>query len=161
MSALALMVREASIADHEALCALFDELDAFHVDARPDFFRAFDGPARSREQIARWLDGPGSMVLAAETDEGLVGLAVLLTRSPSPFAGAVTRKVVEVDNLVVRAASRRCGVGRRLLDASLEWSRRQGATHFEVAVHAFNRDARRFYERFGFADSIHRLVMAA
>ena len=102
MSAPALMVREASIADHEALCALFDELDAFHVDARPDFFRAFDGPARSREQIARWLDGPGSMVLVAETDESLVGLAVLLTRSPSPFAGAVTRKVVEVDNLVVR-----------------------------------------------------------
>lgn len=161
MSAPAVRVREASIADHDSLCALFDELDAFHREARPDFFRVFDGPARSRDQIARWRDGPGSTVLVAEAGAGVIGLAVLLSRPPSGFAGAVPRRVVEVDNLVVCAEARGCGVGKRLLDASLEWSRRQGATHFEVAVHAFNRDARRFYERFGFVDSIHRLMMAA
>ena len=51
--------------------------------------------------------------------------------------------------------------GERLLAETMHWSRGQGATHVEVAVHAFNGEARRFYERFGFARSIDRLMMAA
>ncbi len=46
--------------DYEVLVALFDELDDFHRLARPDGFRPFDGPARTREQIEQWLAGPGS-----------------------------------------------------------------------------------------------------
>jgi GNAT superfamily N-acetyltransferase len=73
----------------------------------------------------------------------------------------VPRKVIELDNLVVRADQRRQQIGRRLLDAAVNWSRQQRASHVEVAVHAFNLDARRFYEGFGFAPSIDRLVLAA
>ncbi len=68
--------------------------------------------------------------------------------------------VIELDNLVVRSGLRSQGIGRHLIDAIVDWSRRQGASHLGVAVHAFNRDARRFYERAGFAPSIDRLVLA-
>ena len=44
--------------DYDALVALFAELDEFHRRARPDVFRRFDGPARTREQIELWLAGP-------------------------------------------------------------------------------------------------------
>ena len=108
-----------------------------------------------------WLAQPDSTVLVAQSEEGVVGLAVLLTRTPSGFAGAVPRKVIELDNLVVRSDQRGRRVGRRLLAAAVEWSRQRRATHVEVAVHDFNRDARRFYENFGFASSIDRLVLAA
>jgi GNAT superfamily N-acetyltransferase len=154
-------VRTASLRDHEAMCALFDELDEFHRQARPDMFQSFAGPARTREQVARWLSEPGSTILVAESEEGVVGLAVLLTRTPAVFAGAVPRKVIELDNLVVRADQRGQKIGRRLLAASVEWARGRKATHVEVAVHAFNRDARRFYEAFGFQPSIDRLMLAA
>ncbi len=116
---------------------------------------------RSWAQVGQWLAGPGTTVLVAEGEAGVVGLAVLLTRPPAGFAGAVPRKVVELDNLVVRADQRGREVGKRLIDAAMEWSRGQGATHVEVAVHAFNGDARRFYERCGFSASIERLVLAA
>ncbi|UYN93096.1 MAG: GNAT family N-acetyltransferase [Enhydrobacter sp.] len=69
-----------------------------------------------------------------------------MTRPPSAFAGAVPRKVIELDDLAVRAGWRSRGVGHLLL---------------EVSVHGFNRDARRFYEKFGFAASIDRLMLAA
>jgi GNAT superfamily N-acetyltransferase len=154
-------VREASLDDYEALIALFDELDEIHRQARPDFFRAFEGPARTREQIEQWLIAPNSTVLVAQHGQTVVGLAVLLTRPASAFGGAVPRRVVEVDNLVVRADRRGRRIGRHLLDAARDWSRRRHATHLEVAVHAFNRDARRFYEEFGFAPSIDRLVLSA
>jgi GNAT superfamily N-acetyltransferase len=158
---LPMRVRLASLRDYEALCSLFDELDELHRQARPDIFRPFAPPARTREQVAQWLAQPESTVLVAQGDAGVVGLAVLLTRAPSGFAGAVPRKVVEVDNLVVRADQRGRRVGRRLLAAAVEWARQRRATHVEVAVHDFNRDARRFYESFGFAASVDRLILAA
>jgi hypothetical protein len=49
----ALRVRPASMGDYDALCALFDELDAFHRDARPEMFQPFPKPVRAREQVAR------------------------------------------------------------------------------------------------------------
>src|SRR5882762_4056299 len=158
---LPIRVRLASLRDYEEMCGLFDELDGLHRQARPEMFQPFPPPARTREQVAQWLAQPDSTVLVAQSDEGVVGLAVLLTRTPSGFAGAVPRKVIELDNLVVRADQRGWRVGRRLLGAVVDWSRQRGATHVEVAVHAFNRGARRFYENFGFASSIDRLVLAA
>ncbi len=157
---MSVTTRPAHSDDYETLCALFEELDAFHRQARPDFFRPFDGPPRSREQVERWCEGPGTAVLVAEGDGEVVGLAVLLTRPPMAFAGAVPRHVIELDNLVVRRAWRSRQVGHHLLEAATQWSRQQGATHVEVVVHAFNRDARRFYERFGFFPSIDRLALA-
>jgi GNAT superfamily N-acetyltransferase len=158
---MSIRIRPAVLGDYGALCTLFEELDEFHRQARPDFFRNFEGPARSWAQVGQWLAGPGSTVLVAEREAGVVGLAVLLTRPPSTFAGAVPRKVIELDNLVVRAGQRGRDVGKCLVFAAMDWARDQGATHVEVAVHAFNRDARRFYERFGFAASVDRLVLAA
>jgi GNAT superfamily N-acetyltransferase len=154
---LAIRVRQASLRDYEELCALFDQLDEIHREARPDMFQPFPPPARTREQVAQ----AESTVLVAQSEEGVVGLAVLLTRVPSGFAGAVPRKVIELDNLVVRADQRGRRVGRRLLAAAVEWSRQRRATHVEVAVHDFNRDAKRFYENFGFLPSVDRLVLAA
>ena len=160
MSGKPVRIRQATMGDYDALVALFDELDEFHRLARPDVFRRFDGPARTREQIGQWLAGPGSTELVAEIDREVVGLAVLLTRPPPGFAGAVPHKVIELDNLVVQSGLRSRGIGQRLIEATVEWSHGQGASHIGVAVHAFNRDARRFYERAGFTPSIDRLVLA-
>ena len=153
-------IRTASLRDYEAMCALFNELDEIHRRARPDFFQPFDGPARTREQVARWLADAGSTILLADDDGDVVGLAVLLTRPLSGFAGGVPRRVIELDNLVVRADRRDGRIGRRLLAAAVDWSRERHASHVEVSVHAFNRHARRFYEGFGFQSSIDRLMLA-
>ena len=161
MSAEPAFIRTARMGDYDALIALFDQLDELHRQARPDVFQRFDGPARTREQIVQWLAGPGSTVLVAESGQEVFGLAVLLTRPPSAFAGVVPSKVIELDNIVVRADRRGQRIGRRLLEAALAWSREQGASHVTVSVHAFNRDARRFYEDFGFAPSVDRLVLEA
>ncbi|MGQ0583319.1 MAG: GNAT family N-acetyltransferase [Reyranella sp.] len=155
------IVRQATLGDYQALCALFEALDEFHRKARPDFFRPFDGPARTWEQVGQWLAGPGSTVLVAEVGAEVVGLCLLLPRPPAPFAGAVPRKVVVIDNLVVRADRRDRRIGERLVTASMDWARGQGASHVELGVHAVNRHARRFYERLGFGVSVNWMSRAA
>src|SRR5262245_43403433 len=133
-------VRLAGPRDREALTALLD--DAAHA----------------REQVLAWLETPGTTLLVAQSELGVLGVAVLLTRvMPKPGGGL--HKVVEVDNLVVRADLRRQRIGRRLLAAAVEWSRQRRAAQIEAVVGAA--DARRFYESFGFASSVDRLVLAA
>ncbi|MBI3196318.1 MAG: GNAT family N-acetyltransferase [Rhodospirillales bacterium] len=162
---MSIHVRPAVLGDEQALGALFAELDAVQCRARPDFFRPFDGPARTWEQVGKWLAGPDSTVLVAEDRAGdeaaVIGLALLLPRPPSPFAGAVPSKVVVLDNLVVRADRRDRKVGAKLVAASMEWARGRGASHVELGVHAVNRHALRFYERLGFNVSVHWMSRAA
>ncbi len=153
-------VRQATLHDYRALCALFEELDEFHRRARPDFFRPFEGPARSWAQVGQWLAGPDSTILVAEDGAEVIGLVLLLPRPPSAFAGALPRRVVVIDNLVVRADRRDRRIGRKLVTASMEWARGQGASHVELGVHAINRQALRFYERIGFDVSVHWLSQA-
>ena len=139
---LSIRVRLAGPRDCEALCALLDN------------------PEHAREQVLAWLESPTATLLVAQSEVGILGVAVLMTRIV-PLPGAATHKVVEVDNLVVRADQRGRRIGRRLLAAAVEWSRQRRATQVEVFVGDGNRDARRFYESFGFAATADRLVLTA
>ena len=133
-------VRLAGPRDSEALAALLE--DATHA----------------RAQVMAWLETPGTTLLVAQSELGVLGVAVLVTRlMPKPGGGV--HKVVEVDNLVVRADQRGQRIGRRLLAAVVEWSRQRRAVQVEAVVG--EGDARRFYESFGFAASVDRLVLAA
>lgn len=135
-------VRLASPRDCDALCSLLGN------------------PEHAREQVMTWMTSPATTLLAAQSEIGVLGVAVLVTRTvPKPDGGI--HKVVEVDNLVVRADQRGRRIGRRLLAAAVEWSRQRRAVQVEAIVGDVNRDAKRFYESFGFARSSDRLVLAA
>jgi GNAT superfamily N-acetyltransferase len=133
-------VRLAGPRDCDALCALLDD------------------PAHAREQVLAWLESPGTTLLVAQSEIGVLGVAVLVTRIV-PLAGGLTHKVVEVDNLVVRADQRGRRIGRRLLAAVVEWARQRRAVQVEAVVG--EGDAKRFYQSFGFAVANDRLVLAA
>jgi GNAT superfamily N-acetyltransferase len=137
---LSIRVRLAGPRDCEALTALLDD------------------PAHAREQVLNWLETPGTTLLVAQSESGVLGVAVLVTRL-MPKAGGGLQKVVEVDNLMVRADQRRQRIGRRLLAAAVEWARQRRATRVEAMVGEGG--ARRFYESFGFSVSVDRLVLAA
>lgn len=137
---LAIRVRLAGPRDIEELCALLD-----------------DGET-AREQVLTWLETPGTTLLVAQGELGVLAVAVLVTRLV-PVEGMGVYKVIEVDNLVVRADQRGRRVGRRLLAAAVEWSRQRRAVQVEAVVG--EGPARRFYENFGFAVANDRLVLAA
>jgi GNAT superfamily N-acetyltransferase len=117
-----------------------------------------DNPAHAREQVLAWLETPGTTLLVAQSELGVLGVAVLVTRiMPKPGGGM--HKVVEVDNLVVHPDQRGQRIGRRLLAAVVEWARQRRAAQVEAVVG--EGDAKRFYESFGFAAANDRLVLAA
>ena len=137
---LAILVRLAGPRDIEDLCDLLGEGES------------------SREQVLIWLETPGTTLLVAQGEVGVLAVAVLMTRLV-PFDGLGAPKVIEVDNLIVRADQRGRRIGRRLLAAAVEWSRQRRAVQVEAVVG--EGAARRFYENFGFAVANDRLVLAA
>lgn len=123
-----------------------------------DLVTLLDDPLHAREQVLAWLETPGTTLLVAQSELGVLGVAVMVTRLVPLPSGAV-HKVIEVDNLVVRADQRGQRIGRRLLAAVVEWSRQRRAAQIEAIVG--DGEVRRFYESFGFAATVDRLVLAA
>jgi GNAT superfamily N-acetyltransferase len=151
------VVRPAVPGDHAQLCELFDELDELHRNARPDIFRKPAGDARSRDDMAWLMDGEGGTILVADAGDRLLGVAVALLKNPPSHPLLVARKIVEIDNIVVRRRYHRQGIGSRLVTACVEWARQRGADEVEIAVHDFNIAAAAFYRALGFEMSVHLL----
>ena len=108
-----------------------------------------DSPAHAREQVLAWLETPGTTLLVAQSEAGVLGVAVLVTRiMPKPGGGM--HKVVEVDNLVVHPDRRGQRIGRRLLASAIEESKRRNASRVVLEVRKSNAGAIRFYDEFQF-----------
>jgi RimJ/RimL family protein N-acetyltransferase len=87
---------------------------------------------------------PDAAVFVADDDGDVVG-RLSLSRDPHP----ASRHVVDV-GLMVAESHRGQGIGRLLLQAAVEWSRRNGIAKLELHVFPWNEPALRLYESFGF-----------
>lgn len=97
--------------------------------------------------ICGWEGTTNRLFVALDGDEW-VGIAV--------GSRAGDDRTAHVYSMWVDASVRRAGIGRRLLDEVIRWSRSIGASELELAVTATNDGAVSFYERMGFADTMER-----
>ncbi len=83
-------------------------------------------------------------ILADSTDEGVVGMA-LCHRRYSTWKGLTAH----LEDLIVQERSRGQGLGRRLLEASIQWAESIGAKRLHWEVLDWNQTAIDFYEGVG------------
>jgi RimJ/RimL family protein N-acetyltransferase len=137
------VIRSAHPRDAGALVALAEE-----VAAEPGGWLISDGGWRTAGDERRYLRvlrrSRDAAVFVAETDEGIVG-RLSLGRDPHP----ASRHVADL-GLMVAANARRRGIGRALLQQSVEWARDVGVRKLELHVFPHNDAAIALYEDFGF-----------
>jgi ribosomal protein S18 acetylase RimI-like enzyme len=107
--------------------------------------RLSDYDARNRHRLDRIVD------LIAVPSAGVV----LHDDAGDPVAAALvvnTGTIAVFLNVVVDAARRGRGLGRRLMTAGLDWAAATGATHAALQVLADNRPALALYRSLGFVD---------
>lgn len=144
-------VRAARAADLPTLARLNETVQGLHAAAHPALFKIEPDAAAIQGWFADFRAKPGAYLLLGEEAGEPVGyIAGEVIRYPeNPFRHAFALGLV--DQLAVVAGRRRRGHGERLLAALLAIFRAEGAGRVELSVWAFNADARRFYERQGFA----------
>ena len=130
-------IRCATPADEEAVLALFEEL--FDPPGRrPGGYTRARGDAGFRHALAN----PGADILLAVAEDGaIIGLASVYVDLESIRFG----RRCWLEDLVVTAARRSQGTGRRLLDAATAWARDRGCTHLLLDSAVTRTDAHRFY----------------
>lgn len=85
-------------------------------------------------------------MLVAEVD----GLVVGYLQLSSPTSLKANRHVLEIRGLAVTPSRQRTGVGRALLDATVDEARRRGCRKLRLRVLATNAPARALYAAAGF-----------
>jgi GNAT superfamily N-acetyltransferase len=114
------------------------------------FNREYDTPTPDVEvlttRLERLLASANVVVLLA--GDPAVGVALLTLRPSVWYEGPVA----VLDELYVMPAERGRGIGTALLKAAETACRQRGAGLLEINVDGEDRDARRFYERHGYAN---------
>lgn len=96
-------------------------------------------------------------ILVAEIDEAIVGFVGILPAVPPDEPDEPHAPYAYVSDLMVRAAHRRRGIGRQLLDAAQAHARQAGAAVLRINVLAKNTGAAMLYRRAGFAERLIQL----
>ena len=143
-------VRKATDADYEALCELFDEVDALHRDYLPDIFQKPEGPVRQRDYYRELIGDEDVGLFVAEAGENIIGFVHAAVRDAPAIPVFVPRRYAIVDSIAVKSGFRNRGIGQRLMSVVHEWAIAKDATSIELNVYEFNETAIAFYHRLGY-----------
>lgn len=141
-------IRKLCERDFDAFHDLMMQVHRLHVDNRPDCYVECD--PFSREYYLTMLQDEKILTAAAETEDRVVGLAVVRMRITPPGTPMQPRRVAYIDDLVVDEQYRGRGIGTQLLSHVRSLPEVQAADSVELMVWAFNTAAMRMYEKAGF-----------
>ena len=132
-------IRQAVLADLDAVAILFDGYRQFYVQAS-------DEAAAKTFLQARFEHGQ-SVVLLAESQ----GQAVGFTQLYPSFSSVSMARVFVLNDLFVAPTARRLGVGEALLNAAANHARQLGAVRLSLTTNVQNLPAQALYESMGWA----------
>lgn len=145
-------VRSANVRDLDALVALWAELMSHHARLEAQYRPAPGAPAAWREKLEQLLSSDEALVLVRGEELAPEGFCVAeLRRAPRLLAEPGR---AEITDLFVRAAARRRGAGRALVDAALAWIRGRGIVRVEVRVATANAEGQAFWRALGWGDFV-------
>jgi GNAT superfamily N-acetyltransferase len=140
---MAIVIEPAAQSDVSELVGLLHALFAQEQEFAPD-------AERQRRGLEMILSSPktGRIFVAREKGETVGMINLLFTVST-----ALGAPVCWLEDMVVRPDKRGAGIGSRLVTHAIGFARAHGYVRITLMTDAGNADARRFYERHGFARS--------
>ena len=143
-------IRQATLDDYNAVCAVYDEIDAMHRDQLPHIFRKPDGPAREKDYFFGLIDDENVGFFVAEAEGEIVGIGHVAMVKNHDFPILVSREYAIVDCIAIKAGFQHHGIGKALMTKMQAWAEVNGASAIELNVYEFNQSAITFYEQLGY-----------
>lgn len=138
-------IRDMKLEDYDAVDTLMQQLHKIHVNGRPDLYVEMEHPY-SKEELTEKIYNKEVIALAAEEEDRIVGLCIVVIRHRS---GMVNMKTAYVDDLVVDQSYQRRGIAKSLFQKAEERAKALGAERMDLTVWSFNENALKFYQSIG------------
>ncbi|PGM56934.1 GNAT family N-acetyltransferase [Bacillus sp. AFS053548] len=143
-------IRNANQKDYEKLLPLFRQVHDLHVFERPDLYKENSTPVEEKE-FNNQLKDDKQHILVATLGTAIVGVAVLKKEEILENSFVNARKILLVNSLCVDDASRKKGIGRKLMQSILDFAKEMNVDSIELGVSESNQNAIHFYESIGMA----------
>jgi len=151
------IVRAATLADYDSMCALLGEVDELHRLNVPWLFCKPSAEPRSKAFFEQLLCDADAAAIVADAAGRVVGVVTALMRSAPDFAVFFSQTWGVLDNIAVSKSWRRRGVGTALTRHAERWVQGRGAKWIELGVYEFNDSARSFYQTLGYLPILTKL----
>jgi ribosomal protein S18 acetylase RimI-like enzyme len=150
---MTVQIRRATARDVREILPVWGELAGFHAHLDPAFTPSAQWPREYGAYLRTLMTRDDALAVIAKDGPQIIGYAIgRITTLPSfehRFRGYI-------HDVYVRETYRRQGVGRRMVEAILDWLRSRGVTIVELTV-AANNDATAFWERMGFETYMYQM----
>jgi len=145
-----IIIRPATKADHDALGRLGALLVRTHYEFDPKrFLPTQPGMEKGYGSfLVRQLNDPETVVLVAERDGAVVGY--LYGTIAGPDWMSLRGEAGVIQDIIVDPAHRGGGIGRKLLEAGLDWLKQHGAPRAVLSTAQRNDAAQRLFTSVGF-----------
>jgi len=150
-------MRLATIDDFDVICDLLEQVDRWHRERYPRFFRPAN-PARPRDMLSEWMANTEQAIALAVQGEKVVGLIQIAIREVPDLHILQPRRYMLIDTIVVHEDHRKQGIGKILMTYAHDWARKQTVYEFQLGVYISNESAVRFYESLGYTATSQRMV---
>lgn len=146
-------VRQATPEDLPEVVGLFDELARLQREwrvftPRPGFYDEV------HEKYAHALEQDDALVVVAEDEGEVVGMAYAEVRTPSRYSDD---RALEISGVAVRAGHRGRGVGRAMVAEASRFAAERGIDWIELKTFAPNEPATKFWRALGFRPRVVQL----
>lgn len=143
-------IRNAKQEDYESLLPLFRQVHDLHVLERPDLYKENSTPV-GEEEFNNQLKDDKQHIFVATLRTEIVGVAVLKEDEILENSFVNARKILLVNSLCVDDASRKKGIGRKIMQYIFDFAKELDVGSIELGVSESNQNAIYFYESIGMA----------
>ena len=142
-----LIIQRANISDLEKVLFLSDGLTLadFPYDKKVDINWAHTD--KGRKYYEEKIKGTLGICFVAEIDEKIIGFITAAEKKVPSYRQV---KVAELENIFVKEEFRNKGIGKKLMEAFVNWAKELKVDKVAVNVFALNEKAIAFYKREGF-----------
>ena len=144
-------IRKATMEDIESLRPLYTELEKDGVKFQPEHFVIGFRDDAFFENI---FGSDNQDILVAEIDGKVVGFAHVMIIEQKRVPCLKPERVVYLQDLDVAEELRSGGIGAKLIEASKEYGKENGADFMRTQVFPQNVRGMKFYERQGFSEKM-------
>ncbi|MFD4706867.1 GNAT family N-acetyltransferase [Gottfriedia sp. NPDC058432] len=141
-------IRNANQEDYESLISLFRQVHDLHVLERPDLYKENSTPV-GEEEFNNQLKDDKQHIIVATLATKILGVAVLKEEEIPENSFVNARKILLLNSLCVDDASRKKGIGRKLMQYIIDFAKELNVDSVELGVSESNQKAIHFYESIG------------